>query len=253
MNRKISLKKYLYKNKTTIVVYFVLRALVVFSMIRSFLRDDYESVFLGGLTLVMLIIPSFLSHKLKLEFPTTFEVFVLLFIFAAEILGEINNFYIHVPHCDAMLHTINGFLCAALGFALVAFCFSMTVGILWEFFEYAGDSFFALDMQKDTIVHTINTVKLDASNTNTVIHVKDIEDVILVYSDGTQEALGLGGYMDIGIIDTMQDLLVNLIGAIVFSVIGYMYLKRKGKGRFASKFIPQVSRNENVENRLEEA
>ena len=86
-----------------------------------------------------------------------------------------------------------------------------------------------------------------------MIHVKDIEDVILVYSDGTQEALGLGGYMDIGIIDTMQDLFVNLIGAIVFSVIGYMYLKRKGKGRFASKFIPQVSRNENVENRLEEA
>lgn len=51
----------------------------------------------------------------------------------------------------------------------------------------------------------------------------------------------------------MQDLFVNLIGAIVFSVIGYIYLKRKGKGRFASKFIPKVSRNEKAENRLEEA
>lgn len=102
--------------------------------------------------------------------------------------------------------------------------------------------FFALDMQKDTIVHTIKTVKLDASNTNTVIHVNDIKDVILVHSDGTQEALGLGGYVDIGIIDTMQDLLVNLIGAVCFSVIGYIYLKKKGKGTIASKFIPKVSR-----------
>ena len=62
----------------------------------------------------------------------------------------------------------------------------------------------------------------------------------LVHSDGTQQALGLGGYLDIGIHDTMKDLIVNFIGAVVFSVIGFFYVKEKGKGRFAARFIPRV-------------
>lgn len=53
--------------------------------------------------------------------------------------------------------------------------------------------------------------------------------------------MGVGGYLDIGIHDTMKDLIVNLIGAAVFSVIGYFYVKKKGKGKFASEFIPQVT------------
>ena len=53
-------------------------------------------------------------------------------------------------------------------------------------------------------------------------------------------ALGLGGYLDIGILDTMKDLFVNFIGAVVFSFIGYFYVKSRGKGKFASRFIPQV-------------
>ena len=263
MKRKINLREYIYKNKVSIVVYLVLRMLVILSMLRALFRDDYESVFLCGLTLVLMTIPSVLAHKLKLEIPSTLEVIVLLYIFSAEILGEINNFYIIVPYWDDLLHTLNGFLCAALGFALVdmmnreekftfqlspaflavvAFCFSMTVGVLWEFFEFAGDTFFALDMQKDTIVNTINTVNLDVTNSNTVIHLKDIEDVIIVYSDGTKEALNLGGYLDVGIIDTMHDLLVNLIGAVTFSIIGYFYIKHKGKGKVASRFIPKVNK-----------
>jgi len=74
--------------------------------------------------------------------------------------------------------------------------------------------------------------------------VKDIQDVILVHSDGTQQALGLGGYLDIGLHDTMKDLIVNFIGATVFSVIGFFYVKTKGKGRFAARFIPRVPRGQ---------
>ena len=58
--------------------------------------------------------------------------------------------------------------------------------------------------------------------------------------DGTQMPLGLGGYLDVGIIDTMKDLFVNFIGAVVFSTIGYFYVKGRGKGSFAPRFIPQV-------------
>jgi hypothetical protein len=97
-------------------------------------------------------------------------------------LGEINAFYVKIPVWDTILHTTNGFLMAAIGFALIdlfnrsdrfsikmspyfvaffAFCFSMTVGVLWEFFEFSMDWFFRLDMQKDWIVPAINSVKLN--------------------------------------------------------------------------------------------
>ncbi len=257
-----------YQNKTTLTVYLVLRALVIFVLVRAALRRDFESVFMCSLTLVLMILPSFFSRKLNVELPTTLEVIILLFIFAAEILGELNSFYIRVPHWDTMLHTINGFLCAAIGFALVdllnesehfsfklspvylaivAFCFSMTVGVMWEFFEYTGDRVMKLDMQKDTVVSNIYTVELDETRSNKVVAVKDIADVIIVHSDGSQEALGLGGYLDIGLIDTMKDLMVNFLGAVVFSIIGYFYVKEKGKGDFAAQFIPRVKHGQRAE------
>ena len=250
-----------YKNKTTLTVYLVLRGLIIFILVRAVLRREYQSVFLCALSLVLLILPSIISRKLKIVLPDTLEIVILLFIFAAEILGELNSFYVRVPHWDTMLHTINGFLCAAIGFALVdmmnrndrftfqlsplylaivSFCFSMTVGVLWEFFEFSGDYFLGMDMQKDTIVNAIHSVNLDPTLTNTVVHVRDIADVIVVHSDGTRQALGLGGYLDIGIIDTMKDLFVNFIGAVVFSIIGYFYVKKKGQGKVAHRFIPKV-------------
>lgn len=253
--------KRLYKNEATVTVYLVLRALVIVSLIRAVFRQEYHSVFLCALSLVLMILPSLIAKKLEIKLPSALEIIILLFIFAAEILGELNSFYVRVPHWDTMLHTINGFLCAAIGFAMVdmlnrndrfsfqlspmylaivAFCFSMTVGVLWEFFEFSGDYLLGLDMQKDTVVHAINSVNFDPTMSNTVVRIKDITDTIVVHSDGTQESLGLGGYLDIGLYDTMKDLFVNLIGAVVFSVIGFFYVKQKGKGKVAPSFIPQV-------------
>ena len=254
-----------YANKRTLTVYLVLRALVIAVMVRAFFRGAYENMFMCGLTLVLMILPSILTKKLKIYLPSALEIVILCFIFAAEILGEISSFYINVPHWDTMLHTINGFLCAAVGFALVdlfnrderftfklsplflavvAFCFSMTIGVLWEFFEFSADHFFATDMQKDTIVRQINTVELDETRTNKVVKIKNIDDVIIVHTDGSEESLGLGGYLDIGIIDTMKDLFVNFIGAVVFSILGFIYVKTRGKGKIASSFIPREEMND---------
>ena len=254
-----------YANKRTLTVYLVLRALVIAVMVRAFFRGAYENMFMCGLTLVLMILPSILTKQLKIYLPSALEIVILCFIFAAEILGEISSFYINVPHWDTMLHTINGFLCAAVGFALVdlfnrderftfklsplflavvAFCFSMTIGVLWEFFEFSADHFFATDMQKDTIVRQINTVELDETRTNKVVKIKNIDDVIIVHTDGSEESLGLGGYLDIGIIDTMKDLFVNFIGAVVFSILGFIYVKTRGKGKIASSFIPRVEMND---------
>ncbi len=250
-----------YKNKATLTVYLFLRGFVIFTLIRNVLRRDFESVFLCGLTLILLLLPSVLTRRLDIELPSTLEIIILLFIFAAEILGEINSFYVRVPNWDTMLHTLNGFLCAAIGFALVdmlnrndvfsfklsplylaivAFCFSMTVGVMWEFFEYGVDCFLGFDMQKDTVIPAIHSVMLDPTSSNKVVHVTDIAQVIAVHGDGTQTALPLAGYLDIGLHDTMKDLIVNFIGATVFSVIGFFYVKQKGKGGFAARFIPRV-------------
>lgn len=260
-NNKDLVKNRPYKNKTTLTVYLVLRGLIIFILVRAVLRREYQSVFLCGLSLILMLMPSIISRRLKIVLPDTLEIVILLFIFAAEILGELNSFYVRVPHWDTMLHTINGFLCAAIGFALVdmmnreeqftfqlsplylaivSFCFSMTVGVLWEFFEFSGDYFLGMDMQKDTVLNAIHSVNLDPTLTNTVIHVRDISDVIIVHSDGTQQALGLGGYLDVGIVDTMKDLMVNFVGAVVFSFLGYFYVKRKGQGKVAHRFIPKV-------------
>ena len=250
-----------YANKRTLAVYLLLRFLVVLVMVRSAVRKDHESVFVCLLTLVLLILPSIFQKKLRIEFPSTLEIIILLFIFAAEILGEISSFYTLVPFWDTILHTINGFLCAAVGFtlvdmlnrserfsiklspvflAVVAFCFSMTVGVLWEFYEYAADTLVGVDMQKDAVVHSINSVALDPQGLNRNVRIEDIVGVSVHLADGTQRRLPVDGYLDVGRNDTMEDLFVNFIGALVFSIIGYFYVKNKGRGGIASRFIPRV-------------
>ena len=253
------------KKGAVVTVYIVLRLAVILVLIAQFVKGNFENVFLCVLTLILFLVPTFIERKIHVDLPDTLEIIIMLFIFAAEILGEIQAYYITFAYWDTMLHTINGFLCAAIGFALVdilnrserfsiqlsplflaitAFCFSMTIGVLWEFFECTMDQFFFLDMQKDTVVNTISSVMLDPKGGNHPTAIRNITDVIVVTADGTQHALGLGGYLDIGILDTMKDLFVNFIGAVVFSIIGYFYVKSRGKGRFARRFIPQVVRTE---------
>lgn len=250
-----AVKRELMENRNTFLVYTGLRFIVMIIMIRQFFNQNYEHVFLCLLTLLLMIMPSVLQVTFHIELPSPMEIVILCFIFAAEILGEISSFYIKFPHWDTILHTLNGFLCAAIGFSLVeilnrqkklrfelsplfmvivAFCFSMTIGVCWEFFEFGMDKFFHLDMQKDTIVHTISTVMLDPVNENHRVMITGIEDVVI-----NGESLGLGGYLDIGLFDTMYDLFVNFIGATVFSVMGYLYLKRKDSKSVIKGLVPE--------------
>lgn len=247
--------------KLVLTVYLLLRLLVIIVMIAQLINRNYENVYICILTLILFVVPSFIERRLHIDLPDTLEIVILFFIFAAEILGEIQEYYLVIPFWDSILHTINGFLFAAIGFSMVnilnenkrvsltltpiymavmAFCFSMTIGVLWEFFEWAMDSWFGLDMQKDTILTAFNSVTLDPGGHNIPYHVTQVADTILVFADGTRMELGLGGYLDLGLNDTMMDLLVNFVGAVVFSFIGYFYVKTKGKGRIARHFIPKA-------------
>ena len=249
-----SIKEKMKEDKISLCVYVILRILVLITFIRQVIHQNYENMFLCLLTLILLIVPSFLQVQLKIELPTLLEIIILLFIFSAEILGEIESFYLLFPYWDTMLHTINGFLAAAIGFSLVnilnedsrlqfqlsplfvvivAFSFSMTIGVIWEIFEYMMDCLFRLDMQKDTVINVISSVSLNSSLNNTPMIISGINDVFI---DGIN--LNIGGYLDIGLIDTMNDLIVNFIGAFCFSIFGFIYIKNKGKGRIVKMFIP---------------
>lgn len=249
--------KYNQTNKKSIIVYSVLRLLVIISMIFQIVLGNISNALMCIVALVLFTLPTIISEKFKIGIPSLLETIIYLFIFSSAILGEINNFYGLIPFWDTMLHTLNGFICAGIGFslvdllnqsgqkinlsplyvAIVAFCFSMTIGVLWEFYEFTADSLFRFDMQKDRIVQKISSVELNASGENNPIKINDIEKTEIYSKDGTITTIE-NGYLDIGIIDTMKDLFVNFIGAIIYSFIGYIYIKSRGKYKFAKNFIP---------------
>lgn len=255
-------------SKRNMTIYLILRGLVIFTLIRQFFIGNWNNVFLCGLTLILFVIPAIIEKKFNLALPDALQILILLFIYSAEILGEINEFYIVIPHWDTILHTLNGFLCAAVGFstidilnqkeffhatmspifvALVAFCFSMTIGVMWEFFEFGTDRILRYDMQKDVIVDTISTVKLDPEGKNKAVIVDNIEKTIIQSKDkegNIKETIIEGGYLDLGVSDTMQDLIVNFIGALVFSILGLLYIKNRDAYKFAENFIPVMRKKQ---------
>ena len=270
-NRKkihsVTLREQIKQAPLLFAIYVILRISVILVMIAQIMNRDWHNVMLCVLTLVLFTVPSFIEKNWHIDIPSTLEVIILLFIYSAEISGEIRSYYINIPGWDTVLHTITGFLSAAIGFSLVdiinrnertklylsplyvaigAFCFSMTIGVLWEFFEFSMDWFFGLDMQKDTIINTINTVVLDPTRSNKVVTITGITSTAVNGVD-----LGINGYLDIGLIDTMKDLFVTLIGALVFSFIGFFYVKNRGEGKFAKRFIPTMKHVEKEEGKEE--
>lgn len=249
-NRRAQLVGLIRESKSTFAVYVVLRLIFIAIAVLQFFNGNYANAALCIFTLVLFLIPAFVESNFGVRVPSTLEIIVLLFIFAAEILGELGDFYVKFTFWDTMLHTLNGFLAAAVGLslidllnrserfdlhlspvfvALVSFCFSMTIGVLWEFFEFGMDRIFLTDMQKDTVVNVISSVSLNPDGVNKAVILRDITDTAV-----NGQSLGLGGYLDIGLIDTMKDLIVNFIGAVVFSVFGYFYTKHEGKSRGAA-------------------
>ena len=263
MKKRINAQKMIkmaYKEtkRSSLAIYLILRFLVIVCMILQIIRGDLNNALLCLLSLVLLFAPLFIQNKYEITLPDSLEISIYLFIFSAEILGEINNFYGIIPHWDTCLHTINGFLATAVGFSLVdllnknskdinlspfylclvAFCFSMTIGILWEFFEYGGDKLMKFDMQKDTLITNVSSVYLNPDNENKPVVVDNIGKTEIFDKDGKLLYVIDGGYLDIGLNDTMKDLFVNFIGALVFSFFAYIGLKNNKRSSVVKNFVP---------------
>lgn len=243
-----NVREHIRTDRGVFILYSVLRILIIIIGIRSLFNGNYNGAAYCLLSLLLFLVPSLMEQGFSINIPPLLEGSIYLFIFAAEILGEVNYFYMAIPGWDTMLHTINGFLAAAVGFStvellnrnskninlspfyltMVAFCFSMTIGVLWEFCEFAFDNLFGMDMQKDFILSSVNSFTLDPDNIQTCISIKDIVETRIITADGTTYFVD-GGYLDIGLTDTMKDLFVNFLGALTFCLFGYFMDKRDSK------------------------
>ena len=262
MFKSLKKKKIVKTSKSAIAIFVVLRVLIIICAFVEAIHGNIINVLLCVAALILYTIPTFVQETLKFEFPNTFETIIYFFIFSSVVLGEINKFYIMIPHWDTILHLLSGFLCAGFGFSLfelcnkkktskdvtliftviVSFCFSMTVGVLWEVVEYAADNVLRVDMQKGTIVRDIASIELNPVKDNSSLKVDNIVETDIKTSDGKEFIVN--GYLDIGLNDTMKDLIIDMCGSIIFCIFGIIYVLNKDKPvkkfKFASLFIPKT-------------
>ena len=232
----------------TIVFRAVLVIAVLIVLVNQIIIASWFGILMCALALMMYLFPSVLALKFKIRMSAVLECGFYLGVFGAMIMGETWRLYGKIPLLDSILHTLSGFACAGLGFSLVmalsnsqkmrasafvtvliAFCVSMTVGVLWECAEYASDSLLRTDAQKDFVVQDVATLYLyHGSDEERLIKIEDIDHTEVFTKNGEVTKIE-NGYLDIGLIDTMKDLLVNLAGAVVFCVLGFIQLKTKVK------------------------
>jgi len=228
-----------------------LRAAVLFLLIYSALGGDPTGVLYCALTMFLLFVPALAERFLSMSLSDTLHILICLFSFSANILGELMEVYLSFPLWDSILHLIAGFVFAGVGLSMIdilggkkglmftlrpilcavtALCFSAATGVLWECFEYFMDVVFGMDMQKDTLLSSVTSILLNPEYRNKAV----TETIESVYVNGRLWA----GYIDIGLRDTMHDLLINFLGSAIFFACTFKYIRSGGKSRFIRQFIP---------------
>lgn len=176
-----------------------------------------------------------------------FTVLILL-LAAGGLSGACYNLYTIIPFFDTVLHGLSGVLFAWLGFifankffgeeeskksffgkVVFAFCFSLSIAVLWEIFEYTCTELFGFDMMEDTYIYDISSYLLAGSHSETV-DINGIVKTVIYYGNGQMYILD--GYLDIGLIDTLTDMIICTIGATLFvvgAICGYIIKSRKKK------------------------
>lgn len=200
----------------------LLLAAVLALLLWKLLHGAWPHAGLCALTLLIFLIPSLTRKVLRLRLPPLLDGIIWLFAFAANLCGEMWEWYLRFPWWDSMLHLLWGFLGGLIGYAILcrwqgsplkppaaalcAFSFCAMTGVLWEFFEFFMDSVFHMDMQKDAWLHTVSSVLLEPNGRNRAATVA-VEQVLV-------NGEVWPGLLDPGRLDTMNDLLLNTAGSI---------------------------------------
>ena len=176
-------------------------------------KSDYVLMLLQCLLgALAMVLPGFLQRKIQLNIPSKMVIVYAVFLYCAIYLGEIHSFYYRVPQWDSILHAFSGMALCAIGFSIIgllnkseavplslspafivlfAFCFAVSIGTIWEIYEFCADHFLHTNMQK----YALETGELLAGQT--------------------------------ALVDTMKDLIIDTVGALCISVIGYILSKHK--------------------------
>lgn len=259
----INIRKIINENTVvTKIIYILVSILILYTTIVEIINRNWLYTSLGVITYIIINIPFLIEQILKIKLSSTIKILFIIFIFSCTILGEINHFYITFKYYDTIIHGVNGFISAGIGFLianmlckdkknkpyylLLSFAFAMVVGVSWEFCEYGMDKFFLTDTQKDTIVTEISSLYLNKPNKKDPKIIKNIEYTIIYHKNekGKLIETKVDGYLDIGLNDTMKDLLVTRIGAFVFTTFAYFYLKDNNKFSFIKEFIAKRPKKE---------
>lgn len=236
-------------DKPTGVLFIVYILISIFSMFHWLLLAHIRNALMA--ILAMILIPAILlvEYYLHIEFGYGFIVCVMIICFGGLQLGPGYDLYMKFPNFDEVLHILSGFMFCSLGFILskhficdnklyvhiaVGIMFSLTLGLLWEMFEYAGSSIFGIDMQEDSIVDYIRSYYLSNSH-NDITIIEGITETIIKYGDNQE--LIISGYLDIGLYDTLNDMLVCLIGTVIYSVMMIFDKEKKLNEFFCMKSI----------------
>ena len=253
-------KFYKEKSKKVFIVYTLFSIAIIAMAVLQLIRKNYGSFIICVLTLILYMMPYFLSKKFKICFPSGLEIMIFIFLFCSIILGEIQSFFGVFDHWDTLLHMMNGFISSAIGFSLidllnktdklhvkmssffvtsVAICFSMTIGVFWEFFEYGADRLLNFDMQKDSLVQVLPSTYLGEKGKNEVVIVDDIKKTVIYGKiNGKEEEVVIdGGFLDMGVKDTMDDMFDNLFGSLIFGVLCLLYMKGLDRFNITDKFL----------------
>lgn len=219
-------KKVTNNNKMRMIVTNFVRIALILIYIRGWITQDHSQDFIIAITFFMTYYPSILAKRFGVYLPARLEITITLFIFAAQVLGEMNGFYDKIPWWDTMLHTTSGVILGLVGFLFVyllnekgdknvnlspifvvifAFCFAITMGVFWEFFEFGADRLLGYNMQK---------FRMPGQD---------------------------------GLVDTMEDLIVDTLGAVIACVFGWIYMKKK-KDTLFNDYFDEWFESERIKN-----
>lgn len=224
----------IYKRKLNLSVLILYTCFCLTATIILVVTHYYQNALYAVLTLLILVLLIMIEIFLKIRIPIVILILILIIPVGA-LLGNSFNLYTEIPWLDDFLHTISGFVFACIGFGIcemffgkinnvkqfvgyliIGFVFSLAIGLIWEMFEFAGTMIFNIDMQEDTIINNIYSFLL-SGNHYEMIKINDITKTIIYYQNG--QIFEINGYLDIGLYDTLTDMLVCLIGSVIYLVV----------------------------------
>ena len=235
------------------IAFVVIALFALATLVYCITIKDVTNIIICLAVVIAMFAPRFIEWLFMIKFSTFFKVFIMLYIACGAILGSVFDFYYRFKNWDTLLHVICGFVMAMLGFLMLdvlnresashismasrilsALTFALAAAVVWEFCEYAMDTFLNFDMQCDTVVHSIKSYLVGSSP----LIVDTIDNITEVKVNGVD--IGVGGYLDLGHIDTMNDMLSNTAGAVLFCVLA-IFGVRHPNGVFARAFLPTFS------------